>query len=324
MKTPFLLYKVPGLKEKVHPISLIKESTPIHSLPSFSRKFKIKEILIKREDQTDSETYGGNKVRNLEYVLGEALFQKCKSVSTLIPYGSNFSAALAAQTKKVGLEAKLSQFVLQKNAQIQSHFEFGLKNGALMQTFENRVLGFPMAVTMDFKNNLDRSNYRIAPGASSVLGALGHANAFLEAVEQCGNAIPDRIVVGAGTCGTIAGLLVGIHLSGKSVKVTGVRCAEKIVCNPYRIKRLFYQVLRFLDVEGGIPDFEIVDGPGRYAESNDDLQKTMTEFFDLEKIYLDSTYTSKVIHTLKAHLHRFESEKILYWHTYSPNAVLSC
>lgn len=83
-------------------ISLIQEETPVHSLSKIASYFSHKNLYVKREDLTDS-LYGGNKVRNLEFLLGEVQAKQYKKVMALAPLGSNFIAALSAQASKLNI-----------------------------------------------------------------------------------------------------------------------------------------------------------------------------------------------------------------------------
>ncbi len=319
----FIINKVPELKRKVHPVKLISEATPVHDLTKAGVIYGCRNLLIKREDLT-CNTYGGNKVRNLEFLLGDALHRKHREVMTLIPYGSNFTGAFAAQSKKLGLGAELSQFVVTSNPQIEAHVRFGLKQGARMKTFRG-TSGLPLAAA--YANYRRLQAYYVPPGASNILGALGHANAFLEMIEQQNHSAPDRVIVGAGTCGTISGLMVGKIVAGVNTKITGVRCAEPIVCNKRRIASLVNATLKFLSVSRRVTqkEIELFDSPGNksYALPSADAGHLIEEFFGLEGILLDTTYTSKVMIYLKDALARgqFRSERLMYWHTFSPAAL---
>jgi D-cysteine desulfhydrase len=162
-----------------------------------------------------------------------------------------------------------------------------------------------------------------------VLGVLGHANAYLEVVDQMGDSLSKRIIVGAGTCGTISGLIVGSILEGSGTKITGVRCAEPLICNRRRVASLVNQTFKFLELPNRISaqDVDIQDAPGNvsYALPLRDSVHLMEEFEGLEGVRLDSTYTVKVVAYLRSALQmgRYNSEKLMYWHTYSPAAVKS-
>lgn len=59
-------------------------------------------LLIKSDDTSAAE-YGGNKVRKLEYLLGDALARKCDAVLTYGMVGSNHALATAIHAKRLGL-----------------------------------------------------------------------------------------------------------------------------------------------------------------------------------------------------------------------------
>ncbi len=60
-------------------------------------------LMVKRDDLT-SALYGGNKVRKLEFLLGQALAEKRTSVLTFGAYGSNHALATAVHARALGLE----------------------------------------------------------------------------------------------------------------------------------------------------------------------------------------------------------------------------
>ena len=63
-------------------------------------------ILIKRDDLTGL-AMGGNKVRKLEYHIGEALAQECDTLVTTGAIQSNHCRITAAAARKAGLDAVL-------------------------------------------------------------------------------------------------------------------------------------------------------------------------------------------------------------------------
>jgi 1-aminocyclopropane-1-carboxylate deaminase/D-cysteine desulfhydrase-like pyridoxal-dependent ACC family enzyme len=332
MKTETLFTKFPEMTEKVPFVSLIKEPTGVHSLERIGLKYGHQELYIKREDQTH-KVYGGNKVRNLEFVLGDAIRKEAKEVITLVPYGSNFTAALSAQAKELNLKVTLSQFIAKRNPQIEAHAKFSSSQGALLHNFKGS-LG-PLAAFSYMGGRLINSSlkkqkvYYISPGASSLYGALGHTNAFLEFASQVKNGDipkPDYLIVGVGTCGTFSGLLAGNILSGLNIKLIGVRCAEPIVCNPQRIKKLTNKVLEYLGASrvATNSDFELRDlKNNNYAVPNKSAFEVIDDFYSSEEVLLDTTYTSKVGVFLKNSFknNEFRGKRVLYWHTFSPNAL---
>jgi 1-aminocyclopropane-1-carboxylate deaminase/D-cysteine desulfhydrase-like pyridoxal-dependent ACC family enzyme len=323
-------YIAEAFPRAVRPIpfrSIVPVETPVEKLEALGRRFGHPTLYVKREDQTHS-VYGGNKVRNLEFVLAETLARGKNRIVTLVPKGSNFTAALSAHGKLAGIEIELSQFVALENPQIEAHFEFSREHGARMGTFRGRS-GPVAAAAQSFYRGLNPKADYIAPGASSVTGALGHANAFLELAAQARKGLvpmPDYLVVGAGTCGTTAGLLAGIQIARAPTRVIAVRCAERIVCNRPKIERLALAVLDRLALKACRPfRFELVESPENlgYAVPSIAARGVMDTFLDAEGIELDTTYTSKVALYLKHAFEKgeFRGKSLLYWHTFSPAAL---
>ena len=58
-----------------------------------------------KQDNLSGLVYGGNKIRKLEFLLGEALKQGCKSVITYGAAGSNHALATAVCCRQLGLKA---------------------------------------------------------------------------------------------------------------------------------------------------------------------------------------------------------------------------
>ena len=118
-------------------VSIIPEPTPVHRMTRLEGKLGHSHLSVKREDFTHS-VYGGNKVRNLEFVLANAIANHKQRVITIVPKGSNFTAALSAHGNRLGLGVQLNQFVAVENPQIEAHFQFSKAQGAHDRTFAGR------------------------------------------------------------------------------------------------------------------------------------------------------------------------------------------
>jgi 1-aminocyclopropane-1-carboxylate deaminase/D-cysteine desulfhydrase-like pyridoxal-dependent ACC family enzyme len=83
--------------------SLLAGETPLHELPHLSRRLH-RRIFVKRDDLTGL-AFGGNKVRQAEFFVGEAL---ARGADTLVAGGSfaqsNHARVLAAAARAAGLE----------------------------------------------------------------------------------------------------------------------------------------------------------------------------------------------------------------------------
>src|SRR6266481_8559193 len=80
--------------------------TPIEELKSLSRELGGPELLIKRDDQTGL-ALGGNKVRKLEFLVGDALAQGADTLVTAGAAQSNHCRQTVAGTAKAVLKCEL-------------------------------------------------------------------------------------------------------------------------------------------------------------------------------------------------------------------------
>lgn len=329
----------PELQDQIPWLPLIPNPTPIHRLLGLEKRFGMQSFWVKREDLTHS-VYGGNKVRNLEFILAQAQRNLRNSVLTVVPYGSNFTGALSYHARALGIEVNLSQFVVFKNPQIVAHAEFAASQGAHLQNFPGKWAA-PIAIlnagALQIQEFLRKGQFAhwIPAGASDATGALGHFQAFFELYDQCREQsvpFPEEIIVGAGTCGTISGLLaasiaLASFKSGSSpAQITGVKAADAIVCNPIRIARLASAVLRKIGVHKKVtPEMvRLRKCPGHvgYGIPTRDALRIINIFENEDEIPLDTTYTAKVGLYLESVLQssEYQNKNVLYWHTYSPNA----
>lgn len=286
------------------------------------------EFMIKREDLTDCHVYGGNKVRNLEFILAKALIDKKTAIATPIPMGSNFSAAFAGHSKRLGLTPMLCQVNLADHPQIYDHLQFCEKQFAKITT-RTGVLKFPMQLADLIRARIKDKAFIVPPGGSNALGVVGHLKAFMELANsiRAGDIeCPEYIFVGAGTGGTTAGLIAGITVTGLPIKIVAVRCAEKIICNKTRILHLANEALKYLgsDKISHSGQMELIECPGnpRYGEPIANFRHVFKTFHDENGLELDRTYTSKVVTAMisRMGIALNPPTNVLYWHTFSAMA----
>ena len=81
-------------------------ATPVHRLPRLERKLNTCPLYIKRDDLNGVGS-GGNKVRPLEYLLGEAQAQGCDVVIASGQENSNLCSIAASACCRLGLKCIL-------------------------------------------------------------------------------------------------------------------------------------------------------------------------------------------------------------------------
>ncbi|MCX7809226.1 MAG: pyridoxal-phosphate dependent enzyme, partial [Deltaproteobacteria bacterium] len=197
---------------------LVAGPTPLHLHDSLSKSLGI-ELWIKREDLS-SPIYGGNKVRKLEWLLGEAQAKNAKSIVTVGALGSHHVLATTLFARKRGLEVHALLVPQPWSAHAEETLRLTFSQGAQIHLVRHFVLLPQRAALLVAKLRLQgKAPYLIPAGGSSKVGALGYVEAGIELgwdmIRE--NLTPDAIFVALGSGGTAAGLAVGLAVSGCTV-----------------------------------------------------------------------------------------------------------
>ena len=88
--------------QKLPKVSLGFYPTPLQKLEKLSARYGVN-IFIKRDDFSGMSLFGGNKIRKLEYLMGDALRLGCDTVFTYGATQSNHAMQTAAAARKCGL-----------------------------------------------------------------------------------------------------------------------------------------------------------------------------------------------------------------------------
>ena len=200
--------------------ALLEGPTPIQHLPRLSAHLGGVNVFVKRED-LNGLGGGGNKLRKLEFLIGEALAVGADTIITVGARQSNHARLTAAAAARVGLKCELvlTRAVPRFDADY-------LDNGNILldDLFAARVHDLPgSANSLQFAeeraNELraqGRNVYVCPLGGSSPIGCLGYADCAAEIMVQSSAADLsfDRIVVPNGSGGMHAGLVAGFVALG--------------------------------------------------------------------------------------------------------------
>jgi D-cysteine desulfhydrase len=303
--------------------------TPVEHRPALGAEIGVPELYVKLDGRT-GDLYGGNKVRKLEFLLGDALDRDRDAVWTLGGIGSNHVLATAIYAREHGLVPHAAQFP----QPVTDHVRENLL--ALSTTDpELTLVGSIPAVGLEILRTRariavarDPSLYYVPAGGSSALGTLGFVNAALELARQVAAGelpAPDVLVVPVGSGGSVSGLTVGCRLAGLDTTVLGVRVIEKLLTNRYTNRILRRQVESLLGDYGiEVPDsgasLELTGEyfGGRYGEpttAGEGAKRLATE----HGLQLDSTYTAKAFAAIRGERDRrwLDEQTVLLWHTLS-------
>jgi len=327
----------PRLRQSLSRVVLAELPTPVSRLKGLEKHLRIQRCDVKSDGFT-ARPFGGNKIRKLEFLLGEALSQKNRSVLTFGAAGSNHALATALCARKTGLRA-VCLLADQPNARyvrrnLLAHLDAGsdlhgyakssaLKRGALVQSLlEAMRTGRPPMI--------------IPPGGSTPLGACGFVNAGLELKLQIDEGLlpkPDRIYVALGTMGTAAGLLLGLQAVGLDPELIGVRVVPEIMANARAFQRLYSRtrtLLRQKDpsfpfAEHGMKRLTIRNEffGTKYACFTDAGMEAVRLAFSLDGVHLDGTYTGKAMAALisDARNGELKDKNVLFWNTLNARSL---
>ena len=309
---------------------LVAEPTPVQALPRLSRMTGT-ELFIKRDDQT-SPVYGGNKVRKLEFLLGHARARGDDSLVTIGAFGSHHVLATSTHGARAGFAVHAVLVPQPWTPHVGENLRADLAAGAQLHPVRRGLLGPPELLRVAAKLRLSgRRPYMIPHGGSSPVGALGYVEAGLELAAQIDAGScpePDAIYVALGSCGTVAGLAIGLAAAGLTTPIIAARVTDRVVANRWLLGELIDRAAlrlqrrdqRFPSVANTAKSLVHIDDSGfgaGYGAQSDETKRAQ-ELARADGFEVDPTYTGK---TLAVMLRHAEGERrgqtLLYLHTLS-------
>ncbi len=306
--------------------------TRVEPLKSLGAELNLQDLWVKRDDQSGT-LYGGNKVRKLEFLLGEALAEGHDEVWTVGAIGSHHVLATCIYARQQGLEPGALHFPQPVTEHVLDNLRALSTTQPDLTLVSNRAQIPVEVLRTRIREWLARHPevYYIPAGGSSATGALGYVNAAMELAEQIENGEvpePDTIFVAAGTCGTLAGLTLGLKMAGLSTHVVGVRVVDRLIANKPLVMRLAGKMATRLEACGvdsapsvSKDDFDLIhDYFGRdYGEPTPEGQRAIRLADQTEGLTLEPTYTGKTMAALigEREDRGLRDKTVLYWHTLS-------
>jgi len=286
-------------------------------------------IWVKRDDLTSS-LYGGNKVRKLEHFLAEASLAERRTLITLGGIGSNHALATAVHGAAHGYTVDLALYDQPVTPFVRRNLGGFVATEARLEHARGVAGALFLAGRMRARRaRAGGSPYFIMVGGTSRLGCIGYVNAGLELARQVAEGVlpePDRIFLPLGTCGTAAGLLVGLKLGGLRTRISAVRVADPFPASPFTVRVLAQDVADFLHAAGrSVPrlrikpsDFDVVTnalGPG-YGYPTAGGEEAVRSF--APELSLETTYSGKTMAACLEYCRRANpGETVLFWNTFS-------
>lgn len=281
--------------------SLARLPTPIDPLSRLSAYLGGPRLYAKRDDLTGLGL-GGNKLRKLEFLLGEALALGADTVLTVGAMQSNHARQTAAACARLGLECEL---ILRRGCHATEAY---LHNGNMLldRLFDARihVIETPesredrMAARAEVLHGEGRRPYCIPVGGSCGLGNLGYVECAWEILAQAADAKMkfEAVVVATGSGGTQGGLVAGMQrLDGAPVigiAVEGDRREQEALAARQATESLRLLGRSDIDLGGQVSVMDDFVGPG-YARPTDAMREALSLAARFEGLVLDPVYTGK-------------------------------
>jgi L-cysteate sulfo-lyase len=282
---------------------LCQTPTPLELLPRLSEALGGPQIWIKRDDLTGMGL-GGNKVRKLEFLVGDALAKGADHLVTQGAVQSNHVRQTAAVAAKLGLGCTaVLEHRIETNDNAYLNSGNVLLDRLLGCRLEYRPGGADMQAAIEEVGARLRSEgarpYLIPGGGSNAIGALGYAAVALELVTQAneqGLRI-DRLVHATGSAGTQAGLVAGLHALSSPIQVLGIGVRQPKEKQQANVLRLAQATAAHMGVDRPIPDSAVEAncdyvGAG-YGLPTPGMAEAVQMVARLEGIFLDPVYSGK-------------------------------
>lgn len=286
-------------------VRLFPAPTPLERLDNLTRTLGGPEIWIKRDDCTVVAT-GGNKVRKLEWLIGEARAQGATHIVTQGAVQSNHVRQTAAVARKFAMTCTA---LLEHRIETNDPDYLGSGNVLLDKLFGCRIEYRPSGIDMNAEAEKKGAELRaggeavyvIPGGGSNKVGALGYVSCAQELMQQAdemGLRI-DRIVTATGSAGTHAGLVVGLEGMNAQVPVLGIGVRLPRERQEENVYRLALATAEYVGMKGGIPREAVVAncdyvGAG-YGIPTEAMGAAVRMLAQEEGILLDPVYSGKAM-----------------------------
>jgi len=324
--TDSLLSAFPRLGASLRKMALAELPTPVDTLQFESASGK-RTISIKHDDVTNA-SYGGNKIRKLEYILQRARERDATRIATFGTVGSNHALATAILGIASGFDCSCLLLPQKSTPNILRTLNMHRRIGT-----ELIPLGRSVDRLATYRHYLQHRHCWVIPmGGSSWLGAVGFVNAGLELAQQIAAgklSLPARIYMANGTMGSNVGLSLGLALAELPIELHAVRVVDERIASPLAFRRLQQKTTMMLRrLDRSIPaDLAMRTRlrwrdeffAGGYAVADAATGNAVDRAATSLGLKIETTYTGKAMAAL---LHDLESPDYdgahyLFWNTYN-------
>jgi len=315
--------------------------TPLHKLEHLSKELKVN-LYIKRDDLTGRCVFGGNKIRKLEFLLGEALKQKATHIITYGAVQSNHAMQTAVAGRMYGFNPVLflTEYVkpdgLRGNLLLDHLFDADIK---IYRPEPNEnpetIKAQTELMAAEFIKEVEENGghcYEIPGGGATAVGSIGFVNGYLELNKQQREQGLrfDYIATATGSGGTLAGLAAGRKLLEDDLQIISFTVGPKGAAYPQNVADLAAETLHLLGSAKKVtPDELKIDfdfaGEG-YEIPTKQASAILKRMATREGILLDPVYTAKAMSGVIDYIERGSippGSNVCFWHTGGAGALFA-
>ncbi len=312
-------------------VHLSHTPTPLELLRNVSAEFGAN-VWIKRDDCTGL-AFGGNKSRQLDFYIGQAVAEGADTLLTTGAVQSNHVRTTVAAARKLGLNVEVQLEHRVDREQPEYH---NSGNPYLVRLMGARIHHYPVGEDEDGADKaleqraaeLEKEGRKafVIPlsNAHTPYGAFGYVEGAEELMAQLQalQVEPARFIVPTGSASTHSGFLLGVRACGSDAPVHGVCVRRDAQSQHQRVGKKIKSVIAMIGCDLSIPDSEIICddsqlAPG-YGLPNDDTVAAIKYMARQEGILLDPTYSGKTFAVLLDMLRRGDfsrDQHVVFLHT---------
>lgn len=332
----------------LRPTHFIPIWTPLKKSLNFNQQL-LSSLYIK-DDSYTNEYFGGNKIRKLEYFIGEYLrennYTRIQRMVTLGFKGSNHCVSTSMVAKDMGCSCSVFLKDQHPAPYVDRNTQLHLKLGTHIWTDEHLECEKPFPSLEDLEPLVDSDEHVlwVPPGGTHPSSHWGFVNAAMEMAYQWvseswdprgwslqdfvnfSEQAPDKIYMACGTTGSCLGLMVGLKLLGWKTQVVAVQVVPEFLVSEFTLMKALKKFNKTLvshglkEIDWSFEDFKVHKGAygEGYAIPTVESEQAVLKMRRQEGIELEWTYTGKVIDALQQDLARGElmGQKVIFWNTY--------
>ena len=309
--------------------------TPLEHCPRLARALGGPDIYIKRDDLTGL-AFGGNKTRQLEFLLADMVEKEADVIVAGAYTQSNWCRQITAAARKLERDVSLVLLHGEKGPARQGNLLLDDLMGAditVTDVDDMQKLLPLLEEKAEALRGAGRRPYLVNPFDLDILArsTVGYVEAAVELDAQLDEAGVDAdYVYVSGANMTPAGLMLGLRALGRKACVAGITPIEWDEDRRVDIARIASATARLLDLNLAFGPEDVTNHDGYIGERYGVVSDASREAFLLtarsEGVILDPVYTSKAMAALCDHVRRGligSDEVVVFVHTGGNPAVFA-